>query len=266
MLIEHILDKLCDNFVLSKEKILQYRQSSTYKVNKEIAQFYVNNGSIYNLIFGYVYIAERYKPEVFKVVVNGSTGDENIGTGFCFKFTDHKHKIHANIITNKHVAQYEKNLRILTYEDKLIEHGQIFHSEKYDLSIIEVPTNCSPGTFNFFHQAEVLDEVMTLGYPPVPLTRESYQLAHKGELNAFVKDYWGNNFILFSAKTAPGNSGGPLINNMGLVVGIVVQSLENEVDNAEVRRQPYFAALPSKDILDFINHEYLEAKKRTGGL
>ena len=107
---------------------------------------------------------------------------------------------------------------------------------------------------------------MTLGYPPVPLTRESYQLAHKGELNAFVKDYWGNNFILFSAKTAPGNSGGPLINNMGLVVGIVVQSLENEVDNAEVRRQPYFAALPSKDILDFINHEYLEAKKRTGGL
>jgi S1-C subfamily serine protease len=60
----------------------------------------------------------------------------------------------------------------------------------------------------------------------------------------------------FSAKTAPGNSGGPLINRAGLVVGVVTEELQSEYA-AGKGVQPYFAAIPSAQIVAFVQEIFL---------
>lgn len=258
-LVEIILDKLCEFFVFTKDKMFQYSDCSAYKINKARANYFINQGAIKNIIFGFGYIAQTYSEEVCQIVVVADDDNEHIGTGFIFKFLDQVKKLHTLVITNNHVAKYEKNLKVFNHQDESLEYINIFHSESKDLSIIELKNHNTLKSFNFYEQTAILDEIITLGYPPVGTTKKTYQLAHKGEINAFVEDYWGNELILFSAKTSPGNSGGPLINNMGLVVGIVVQSLE--IERADDNKYPYYSALTAKSILEFINDEYLENKK-----
>jgi S1-C subfamily serine protease len=61
--------------------------------------------------------------------------------------------------------------------------------------------------------------------------------------------------ILFSAKTAPGNSGGPLINEYGFVVGIVCQDLFYKDALIESGQLPYHTAIPAPTLCDFLNSE-----------
>lgn len=99
--------------------------------------------------------------------------------------------------------------------------------------------------------------MVTIGYPRVAMTNDSYQLSHKGEINALVKDYTNREYYIFSAKTGPGNSGGPLINKLGLVVGIISQDFfENNTEtNIPVS---YSAAIPSFKIKSFIIAEMIK--------
>lgn len=69
-------------------------------------------------------------------------------------------------------------------------------------------------------------------------------------------DYWQSDYFLFSARTSPGNSGGPVINDKGMVVGIVTQQLL-EKDAQNRGKLPYFAAVPSHVIVGFLNEEVL---------
>lgn len=256
IVVESIMDRFCDVFIFNKENLFQSFGDTTYIINKDLASFFSGKDLLYNLLFGFTYIAEKYKQNVFKIIAHNDDKTQNIGTGFSFRYVNNKREKHALIITNKHVASHSKNIQVLNYKDEVVEHTNITNSKKFDLAIIEVSPDCCDNTFYFYHELELLDEVITIGYPPIATTMESYQVVHKGEVNAFVKDFWGGEYILFSAKTAPGNSGGPLINNMGLVAGIVTKSLEHKNHN-NIPSEAYYAAIPAQDIINFINNEYL---------
>lgn len=260
LVVESIMDRFCEVFIFSKEKYFQYFGETTYSINKDLASFFYGKDLLYNLLFGFTYIAEKYKQNVFKIIIHNDDESQNIGTGFSFRYADSKGEKHALIITNKHVASHSRNIQVLNYKDQIIEHKEITNSEKFDLAIIEVSPDCCDNTFHFYHELELLDEIITIGYPPIATTMESYQVVHKGEINAFVKDFWGSEYILFSAKTAPGNSGGPLINNMGLVAGIVTKSLEHK-NHDSIPSEAYYAAIPAQDIINFINNEHLSKSK-----
>jgi S1-C subfamily serine protease len=96
-----------------------------------------------------------------------------------------------------------------------------------------------------------------MGYPRIPLAKASPMVAHKGEINGHASLAHGDR-LLFSAKTAPGNSGGPLISRAGLVVGVVTEDLQSEQAKAK-NIQPYFAAIPSIQLVTFAQ-EVLRAK------
>lgn len=88
------------------------------------------------------------------------------------------------------------------------------------------------------------------------MTKHSYQVYHKGELNSFVEDYRENQLFLFSAKTSSGNSGSPIIDKYGMVIGIVTEELFEQELFYEKGKLPYYAGIPTEEIIKSVN-EYI---------
>jgi hypothetical protein len=255
-LVQRLLDQLCAQAVLVREPLLSAGDEALYSANKDLAQYLYERHLIRNLLFGFDYIAHNYRNAVTKIFVRSREGNEGTGTGFLFNVQSHDgSRRWSVIVTNKHVAEHEKHLQVLSHENEVKSWDRIHVSNNYDVAAIVLRDFWQIPAFHLYPDAQVLDDIMIVGYPPVPTTRESYQLFHRGEINAFVTDYWNNEFFLFSAKTSPGNSGGPVINNMGMVVGVVTQQLFEKGAFETTGQLPYFAAISSAKIIDFLNEE-----------
>ena len=72
----------------------------------------------------------------------------------------------------------------------------------------------------------VLGEVLTMGYPPIPLSRRPVLLASRGEINAVVDSYVGRHphFVL-SSMARGGFSGGPCLTQWDYALGLTTSSL-----------------------------------------
>lgn len=101
-----------------------------------------------------------------------------------------------------------------------------------------------------------LSDIITIGYPAIPMTREAYQVYHKGEVNGHVKDYFGHETFLFSAKTSPGNSGSPIVDSNGMVCGIVTQEYFEKEKFKENGQLPYYSAYSANLIIESFNANY----------
>ena len=112
----------------------------------------------------------------------------------------------------------------------------------------------------------VLDEVLVMGYPPIPFTKDAYMVALKGEVNAVVEDYSSIKHLVLSSTVRPGNSGGPVISQCGYLVGMVTQTTcntnstkdkQNKLnDDAETEKlmdkAPYYMALNGQELFESI--------------
>jgi hypothetical protein len=247
-IVERILERLCQNFILSKEQFLLSGRHSPYRLNGEVAQFFYSRNLIKDVIFGFNYIVQKYQESIFKIVVKtgnkDSDRDFNIGTGFLLNWQTPDNTCWSVIITNEHVAKYEDGLQIIHRNNQVESWKKIVISPHHDLDL---------PSFHLSPDSKVLDEIVIVGYPRVPTAVDAYQLVHKGEINCFLTDFWKKDYFLFSAKTSPGNSGGPVINNMGMVAGVVTQQLFEQGAFEKNGQLPYFAAAPSPDILNFLN-------------
>jgi S1-C subfamily serine protease len=68
------------------------------------------------------------------------------------------------------------------------------------------------------------DEVLTLGYPS-PSLQGIQQKATFGKINASTGLGDDHRFVQVDVPIQPGNSGGPLLNNQGAVVGVTTLRL-----------------------------------------
>ncbi len=241
-----ILEALTENLLLLKmEPNTINNTHKLYIVNDALSQFYYSNGLLFNKLFGFDYIIERYLPSVFKIE-HFKNGDVSIGNGFLLNFEGN-----YVILTNRHVVENADKIIVKSEKEEIVEFEKIIEDNKNDLAFI-LPKNKIDNAESFVLNTnlKVLEDILTIGYPPIPTTQAAYPLFHLGEINSFVKNYWGDSLFIFSAKTNPGNSGSPIIDKMGTILGIVTQQLE-EQEWYKQSKIPYYAAIPSHEINRF---------------
>jgi len=163
------------------------------------------------------------------------------------------------IVTCRHNVDNISNLKFVSKEIE-IPYCNIKYSDNIDCVVVDVSAerlDIEPLTM--FLTVDVLSEIVTMGYSVIPRSDGAYLMVHKGEVNGIIKDYYENNeFIIFSAKTSSGNSGSPLINKDGAVVGMVANELFDKTAYQNQGKPPYFAAIPSEVIMSIFGLNTIE--------
>ncbi len=135
----------------------------------------------------------------------------------------------GTILTNLHVARAAPKLRVEFYDGTEAEARIVGARPELDLAIIQpstVPDDLQPATLGSSAALRPGDEVVAIGFP-FGIGPSASSGVVSGLLRIFEQE--GSpamrNMIQFDAAANPGNSGGPLINANGEVVGIVTAIL-----------------------------------------
>jgi serine protease Do len=156
-------------------------------------------------------VVDRVRPAIVRIEVQTCGNDEGVGSGFA---------IDGWIVTNRHVVEGYRNLAVVNAAGNKRLPEQVRVSTSLDLALIKVPAEVSMSWAT--KAPRVADEVAALGFP-----RGIGFSFTKGSISALdVRVDDGDLSIsgLLQTDTAvnPGNSGGPLIDKSGNVLGVVV--------------------------------------------
>lgn len=147
----------------------------------------------------------------------------------------------AHVLTDMQVDESQSILGMQRRVIRTLPHPSV------DVGLLEVeqPMPLLPGIA--FRSPVVAESVFTLGYPRVPLSREAALVMQRGEVtNPSVTLLDGSVVFLYSAIARPGNSGGPILSDMGHVVGIVTEELSEQ---AEDFRIPFHAGIQTQELV-----------------
>ncbi len=138
------------------------------------------------------------------VVVYTETG---VGSGFSVK--------EDLIITNAHVVGNNKNVEINLYDGTAIK-GKVIKSDiDKDLALIKIEKSLTPLNINE-DNLSIGQEVYAIGAP-----KDMAYTMTKGIISALDRQLGKNTYIQIDASVNSGNSGGPLVDDTGNVIGII---------------------------------------------
>ena len=69
-----------------------------------------------------------------------------------------------------------KKLTVLSINDEIIYHTRVYIDEKQDIGFIELEKQLNVPVLHLNPEEEVLSEIITIGYPAIPMMQSSYQL------------------------------------------------------------------------------------------
>lgn len=203
------------------------------------------------VIYGTSKIYDTFKSSVLPIIINTS-GDIQIGTSFIVNYNDN-----ICLITARHCIDIkESEIFIYNSNDKPIIPKRIVVPEKsefvgddgFEFQNLDVCVLCfDKDVFKddksfILEEPKVLSDILVLGYPPTGLfdkasdVNNAVLIAEKASIaHKYIKATTGQNvgsgtlpltkldYVLISARVKGGNSGGPVINEHGKVVGIITQ-------------------------------------------
>ena len=242
--------KICSKLI--NEQLLIYRGTNDIK-NTMFDHFYecfeyndddAKYGTYEFLVYGFPCLREHFKNSVVPIIIkyDQDSKEKEYDIGTCFTIADDL------LVTAKHCLPKRSDIKISNHKNEIIEIKEILVSENDDEDVVIIKTNNQPfkGNNHFkFADGEILEEVITMGYPPIPgfdaiQIIDNVVIAGKvrsttGKLIGMEESYLsrgGQIYYLINARVKGGNSGGPLINKRGEVIGIVTQlpMESNEVD------------------------------------
>jgi S1-C subfamily serine protease len=150
-------------------------------------------------------VISKVKPSVIFIETN--TGS---GSGF---------SISSNlIITNYHVIDGSKTIKVKTSDDFSFTAIVLGYDQDTDIALLQIygDVDLASVTLGDSDKLSQGDRVFTFGYP---FGLEGDVSFKEGTLSRVLRD-GSSSFLEVSAEIHPGNSGGPLVNEFGEVVGI----------------------------------------------
>ena len=131
-----------------------------------------------------------------------------LGSGFAIDNT--------HIITNAHVVQNEKAVLVLTYQEERLYAEVEKSDQQQDLAVLRLKdTTVPPLESASLNTVQNGDDIFTVSAPK----SMAYTLT-KGIVSNRERTMHGMTFIQIDAAVNEGNSGGPLLNAQGQVIGV----------------------------------------------
>lgn len=201
-------------------------------------------------ILGEEYLMWKYKPFIVRFEGEYKNGNSGTGSGIL---------INKNtILTCRHNLTDLVKYNCFIGETELEKAEHKYH-EKHDLGIVKLKNDINSPAFPYFGHPFVLDNTLTMGYPPLRGMREAPLISQKGEINALSKDWCNCDCITISSIVRPGNSGGPVISHKGYIVGIVTQYANSadavsadKGDFKDNHSMPFYNAIASISIIQIL--------------
>jgi S1-C subfamily serine protease len=157
-------------------------------------------------------------------------GYEGHGSGFVFNIDEYGN---ALIMTNAHVMdQNSPVFVVLTYEGELLKVSNYDIDLGRDLAILEVHSTKLKAFPVAAQKAGIGESVIAIGTPGRSINTVNFgKIIDKGQRVSI--DYGKNKkrsveFAQIDAKVKEGNSGGPLLNNKGEIVGVICCVYKNK--------------------------------------
>lgn len=249
-------------------------------------------GSYDMLVEGFLSIRNRFKDAVLPVPIVNNSGDHGIGTSFLY---DSK-----TLVTARHCVQGLKKMSILDSSNNPVEIDSVFYpvDPNLDIAVVglsksitglktitleqkqewqgsndmdEINLHNHP-SITVFAKHKVLDDVLTLGYPPIA-GFENILIADRSSINSeFLRTSSGIvngegekyreqiDYLLINAKVKSGNSGGPVFDTLGRVVGMVMEIPKDIKNYEELDKLGYGLVLPAKYLIETIKGAFKQDK------
>ncbi len=168
------------------------------------------------------------------------------------------------LVTNAHVVSEYENIAIKDQSGRLLNATVIAVDKERDLALLKVAGNFAPLRINQTGRVSKGQRVMAIGYPQ-PTIQGSESKVTDGVISSLTGIGNDENWFQVSVPIQGGNSGGPLINEDGIVIGVVV---------ASVNVQKYFSitgnipqnvnyAIKAKVLLDFLADQQIHNSGNT---
>ena len=172
------------------------------------------------------------------------------------------------IVTNAHVVENAGTIQVQLTDDRVLAASLVGSDEISDLAVLRVEANdLIPAVFGDSSRLQVGDTVAAIGDPLGVKYRGTYTDGIVSAINRDV-DMDGRTMTLIQTNAAlnSGNSGGPLINCYGQVIGINTMKIGAFTDSAGVEGIGF--AIPSitvKDIVDqLLTQGYVSGRPTLG--
>lgn len=190
-----------------------------------------------SLVYGFEYIYNSYRNKVLPIVAHN--GDKQ-SMGSCFRFFN-------GILTAKHCLVDAEKISIRGITAKELNEAKVYISKNPDIDVAYIDLQ-TPMIDIFSESPCVLDDILVMGYPMIPrfldfCTAEKATISTIADLRmtpsrGAVAAMAGEIFtvketllMLITARIKGGNSGGPIINKNGSIIGIAVSDPKGEGDN-----------------------------------
>jgi S1-C subfamily serine protease len=198
-------------------------------------------------------------PALPEVGAGGLVGDTNTpsapstGTAFFVSWQGH-------LITNHHVVRDSHRIQIQMSDGDLVDATVVKLDTENDLALLHVEAIRKPLSVEADAGLERGQEVFTLGYPLISLQGQE-QKATFGHINSLTGMQGDRRFTQIDVPIQPGNSGGPLIDHNGAVIGVVTSMLHPRItyELAGVVPQNVNYAVKSDFVRDILSSELSES-------
>lgn len=160
-------------------------------------------------------IFQKVSPSVVMILA-GYDNRMALGTGIIMSSDGY-------IITNAHVISDAKNIQIVLSDNRTVFDATVMGADEVsDIAVLKVDAdNLQPAVFGDSDQVVVGESVVTIGNP---YSVEYAQTVTDGIISGIRYNVYDGkitgNLLQTNAQMNPGNSGGPLINMYGQVIGI----------------------------------------------
>ena len=202
--------------------------------------------------------AELYQANVNSCVSINASATENIfgqeatvmassGSGFIITKDGY-------IATNYHVISGSNNVSVTLYDGSTYDATIVGGDEDYDIAVlkIEPEKELTPVVIGDSSQLNVGDDIAVIGNPLGELTFSMSEGIVSTTNRLINVDGTPFNMIQITAAVNSGNSGGPLFNMYGELVGIVSAKLSSSGSSSEASIEGLGFAIPINDVKDMI--------------